>query len=302
MCIQEQEQNATEEWSLRRQCRHRGEAGKRGEKIVLPSCQAGTTIVTVLDETTPATAASGIEAAADAPPPHRHGVSIESAEEAVAVADLAVSVVEGAVMTTTMAAIVVAAVNVAAVAAAIIDPTVVIEIVIEIAKEIAIEVEIEIVIEIVVEIETVIETVIEIEIESRVKGIGREGEGVRGVALRITITADRGRAAATAIAIEVTVGGRAEEEEAEMTMTLLGMIEITNLKVGKRSSDDDAAEAAAGQGAGVAEGDVDVADRPLSKGGGAIRGIVMLLVRIPRLFPATGIGSIVCLVIVVAAK
>jgi hypothetical protein len=298
MCIQEQEQNATEEWSLRRQCRHRGEAGKRGEKIVLPSCQAGTTIVTVLDETTPATAASGIEAAADAPPPHRHGVSIESAEEAVAVADLAVSVVEGAVMTTTMAAIVVAAVNVAAVAAAIIDPTVVIEIVIEIAKEIAIE----IVIEIVVEIETVIETVIEIEIESRVKGIGREGEGVRGVALRITITADRGRAAATAIAIEVTVGGRAEEEEAEMTMTLLGMIEITNLKVGKRSSDDDAAEAAAGQGAGVAEGDVDVADRPLSKGGGAIRGIVMLLVRIPRLFPATGIGSIVCLVIVVAAK
>jgi hypothetical protein len=156
MCIQEQEQNATEEWSLRRQCRHRGEAGKRGEKIVLPSCQAGTTIVTVLDETTPATAASGIEAAADAPPPHRHGVSIESAEEAVAVADLAVSVVEGAVMTTTMAAIVVAAVNVAAVAAAIIDPTVVIEIVIEIAKEIAIE----IVIEIVVEIETVIETVI----------------------------------------------------------------------------------------------------------------------------------------------
>jgi hypothetical protein len=295
MCIQEQEQNATEEWSLRRQCRHRGEAGKRGEKIVLPSCQAGTTIVTVLDETTPATAASGIEAAADAPPPHRHGVSIESAEEAVAVADLAVSVVEGAVMTTTMAAIVVAAVNVAAVAAAIIDPTVVIEIVIEIAKEIAIE----IVIEIVVEIETVIETVIEIEIESRVKGIGREGEGVRGVALRITITADRGRAAATAM---VTVGGRAEEEEAEMTMTLLGMIEITNLKVGKRSSDDDAAEAAAGQGAGVAEGDVDVADRPLSKGGGAIRGIVMLLVRIPRLFPATGIGSIVCLVIVVAAK
>ena len=157
-------------------------------------------------------------------------------------------------------------------------------------------------IEIVVEIETVIETVIEIEIESRVKGIGREGEGVRGVALRITITADRGRAAATAIAIEVTVGGRAEEEVAEMAMTLLGMIEITNLKVGKRSSDDDAAEAAAGQGAGVAEGDVDVADRPLSKGGGAIRGIVMLLVRIPRLFPATGIGSIVCLVIVVAAK
>jgi hypothetical protein len=132
-CIHEQEQNAIEEWLLRRQCRHRGETGKRGEKIVLPSCQAGTTIVTEQDVTAPIIAASGIEAAADTPPPHRHGVSIESAEEAVAVADLAVSVVEGAVMTTTMAAIVVAAVSVAAVAAAIIDPTVVIEIVIEVA-------------------------------------------------------------------------------------------------------------------------------------------------------------------------
>ena len=64
----------------------------------------------------------------------RHRLDEDGPEEAAAVADLAVSVVEGAVMTTTMAAIVVAAVNVAAVAAAIIDPTVVIEIVIEIAK------------------------------------------------------------------------------------------------------------------------------------------------------------------------
>ena len=127
-----------------------------------------------------------------------------------------------------------------------------------------------------------------------------EGEGVRGGVLHVTITVDRDRVAATVIVIEMTIGESAEEEGAEMMMTLLGLIESTNLKVGEKSNGDDAAKVAADRGAGVAEVDVDVVDRPLNKGGGAIRESVMMLVRIPRLLAATGI--IVHLEIAVAVK
>ncbi|KAL3810571.1 hypothetical protein ACHAXA_001184 [Cyclostephanos tholiformis] len=213
---------------------------------------------------------------ADITPPHRHDVKIENAEEAVAVVDLAVFVDDGAVTRMMMRAIVAVAASVAEVAAAIIDPTV----------------------EIVNKVEIVIE--IEIVIKSRVIGIGKGGGTV---VLRITITADRDRAVATVIATEMTVKGRAGGEEAEMMMmTLLGFIESTKLKVGKRSKNGDAAKVAAIQGAGVMDVDVDVVNRPLNTRGEAIRGIVMMLVIMQRSFIATGVYSIFRLVIVVEAK
>jgi hypothetical protein len=179
-------------------------------------------------------------------------VSIENAEEAVAVVDLAVFVVDGAVMRTRMTAIVVAAAEVAEVAGAVIDLTVEIEVVNEI----------EVVIEVVIEIVTEIEIVIEL----RVIGIVKGEEGVKAVVLHVTITADHDRAVANEIATEMTVEGRTEGEEAEMMMmTLLGLIECTKLKLGRRSIDGDAAKVAAIRGAGVMEVDVDMVGPLLNK-------------------------------------
>jgi hypothetical protein len=236
-------------------------------------------ITTALDEIIPIMVASlAIEAAADTILPHRHDVSIENAEEVVAAVDLAVFVVDGAVMTTRMTAIVIAA---AEVAGAVIDLTVEIEVVIE--------------------VEIVIGIVIEIEL--RVIGIGIGEGGMKVVVLRVTITADHDRAVANAIVTEMTVEGRTESEVAEMTMMiLLGLIESTILKLGKRSTDGDAAKVGATRGAGVMEADVDMADRLLNKREAATRGTVAELVTIPRSFIITGIFSIVCLVIVMAAK